>query len=264
VLAAGDERAFATYATELLRSGDRLGREAALAALLERPLPAMRELATCLQLRRWIKRDRARRCYGTSASAGPRRATAISRSRGERLSVFEDDLTWTLRVLGIRLADLDPSLFRTAPSGSNFRHRRRAIPGFQLLPALATTCRSIGGCSIPATARAGVWATHAREIARYVAGDKQAMGARHSRRCSPRPSSTSSREQLRRLPSDGVGSPTSCTFLGAAGRHNRPPLLTILEHSCTAADVPIIAEALRPLRRRSRRTPASKGRGDEE
>jgi len=43
VLAAGDEHAFAEYASELLRSRDRLAREAALAALLERPLPSMRE-----------------------------------------------------------------------------------------------------------------------------------------------------------------------------------------------------------------------------
>ena len=43
VLAAGDEQPFATYVLELLASGDRLAREAALDALLERPLPRLRE-----------------------------------------------------------------------------------------------------------------------------------------------------------------------------------------------------------------------------
>jgi hypothetical protein len=48
VLAAGDEAAFAAHVTELLESGDRIAREAALESLAERPLaslrPVLREL----------------------------------------------------------------------------------------------------------------------------------------------------------------------------------------------------------------------------
>ena len=43
VLAAGDEAAFRDVVLELMASGDRLARESALDALLERPLPNMRK-----------------------------------------------------------------------------------------------------------------------------------------------------------------------------------------------------------------------------
>jgi hypothetical protein len=43
VLAAGEESAYRAYVIELLASGDRLAREAALDALLERPVPKLRE-----------------------------------------------------------------------------------------------------------------------------------------------------------------------------------------------------------------------------
>ena len=42
ILAAGDEQPFAAAVSELLASGDRLAREAALEALIERPLQSLR------------------------------------------------------------------------------------------------------------------------------------------------------------------------------------------------------------------------------
>lgn len=67
VLAAGDERAFCAYAIELLASGQRLAREAALNALVERPLPeargALRDLYFELDAD-GLKRDQAARMRG--------------------------------------------------------------------------------------------------------------------------------------------------------------------------------------------------------
>lgn len=50
ILATGDEAAFRDHIAELLASGDRLAREAALEALVERPLPALREQIRALYL----------------------------------------------------------------------------------------------------------------------------------------------------------------------------------------------------------------------
>ncbi len=120
VLAAGDERAFAAYAAELLRSGDRLGREAALAALLERPLPSMREPLRELYFE--LAADGLKRDQGATLRIGIVRILAELGDVRDRdiaidaasafESVFDDDLTWTLRVHGLRLvADLDANLF---------------------------------------------------------------------------------------------------------------------------------------------------------
>ena len=120
VLAAGDEGAFASYATELLRSGDRLAREAALAALLERPLPSVREPLRDLYFE--LAADGLKRDQGATLRVGIVRILAKLgdvRDRDVAINaastferVCEDDLTWTLRVHGLRMvADLDPALF---------------------------------------------------------------------------------------------------------------------------------------------------------
>jgi hypothetical protein len=120
VLAAGDERAFAAHAAELLRSGDRLAREAALEALLERPLPALREPLHDLYFELdadGLKRDQGAtlrtsivRILGEISDVRDRDLAIRAASAFE--SVYADDLSWTLRVHGLRLlADLDPALF---------------------------------------------------------------------------------------------------------------------------------------------------------
>jgi len=120
VLAAGDERAFAAYATELLRAGDRLGREAALAALLERPLASMREPLRALYFE--LAADGLKRDQGSALRVGIVRVLAklgdvrdrdVAMSAASTFeSILADDLTWTLRGHGLRMiADLDPTLF---------------------------------------------------------------------------------------------------------------------------------------------------------
>ncbi len=119
VLAAGDEDALAEHAIALLGSGQRLAREAALGALIERPLAAARDALRALYFE--LDPDGAKRDQGTSMRVAIVRVlTAIGDVRDADIGVrsidcyeqiFGDDVSWTLRVHGLRmLADMTPDL----------------------------------------------------------------------------------------------------------------------------------------------------------
>ncbi|MDP9238189.1 MAG: hypothetical protein M3P30_12475 [Chloroflexota bacterium] len=120
VLAAGDEAAFLSHALELLASHDRLAREAALSALIDRPLadarPALRSLYNELD------GDGSKRDQGATmremivrtlrALADVRDADVAVRASGTNELILGQDTTWRLRVHGLRmLAEIAPDVF---------------------------------------------------------------------------------------------------------------------------------------------------------
>lgn len=120
VLSAGDERAFAAYAIELLQSGDRLAREAALEALVERPAAAAREPVRKLYFE--LAADGIKRDQGAAMRVAilkmlqqlgdVRDGDIAVHATGAEEIAFGQDIAWPLRVYGLRLlADLDPELF---------------------------------------------------------------------------------------------------------------------------------------------------------
>jgi hypothetical protein len=119
VLAASDERAFLRAALEML-GGGRLQREAALAALAERPLPAAREALRAVYFELdadGLKRDQggAMRVNIVRALAGIRdvrdRDIAL-RALDAHETAFGEDITWQLRVHGLSLlAEVAPDVF---------------------------------------------------------------------------------------------------------------------------------------------------------
>ncbi len=120
VLAVGDERAFLSHALELLASGDRLAREAALAALVERPLAPARDALRALYAdvdADGLKRDQGAPMRGmivrTLRAIGDSRDQPIAARASETVeSIMGEDLTWQLRVHGLRmLAEIAPDLF---------------------------------------------------------------------------------------------------------------------------------------------------------
>lgn len=120
VLATADERSFLTLALELLGSGSRLGREAALEALEARPLPAARDALRALYLdldSDGLKRDQAGRMRGAivrilAAIGDVRDADIALRACDCVEMLMGDDSTWELRVFGLRLLlRTDPDLF---------------------------------------------------------------------------------------------------------------------------------------------------------
>lgn len=121
VLAAGDdERAFGDVVLELLASGDRPAREAAIEALVERPLAAAREALRSLYFE--LAADGLKRDQGARMRCG---IVRVLRQIGDvrdgdialdaadtRESAFGEDVSWELRVHGLRLlAELSPELF---------------------------------------------------------------------------------------------------------------------------------------------------------
>lgn len=120
VLAAGDERAFLSHALELIASGGRLAREAALSALVDRPLPGARDALRKLYAELnedGLKRDQGAtmrelivRTLRTVADVRDRDIAARASETTEK--VLQDDLTWRLRVHGLRmLAEIAPDVF---------------------------------------------------------------------------------------------------------------------------------------------------------
>ena len=122
VLAAGDEKQFADHALELIASGERLAREAALAALVERPVARTRERLRDLFFELHadgLKRDqgaiqrvdivRILRALGDIRDAD----IALSATDAfEKLKAFDDDLSWRLRAEGLMmLAETSADLF---------------------------------------------------------------------------------------------------------------------------------------------------------
>lgn len=120
VLAAGDERAFLAHALELIASGGRLAREAALSALADRPLPGARDALRKLYAELdedGLKRDQGAamrelivRTLRTVADVRDRDIAVQASSTTEL--ILKDDLTWRLRVHGLRmLAEIAPEVF---------------------------------------------------------------------------------------------------------------------------------------------------------
>jgi hypothetical protein len=119
ILAAGDESAYRQHVVELLASGDRLAREAALQALLERPLPLRAELTA---LYNELDADGSKLDQGCTMRAaivqildrtGDLRDAPIAlRGAGNFEKLMGDDVSWRLRVYSLRmLARVSPELF---------------------------------------------------------------------------------------------------------------------------------------------------------
>jgi hypothetical protein len=120
VLSAGDEQDFAAYVLELLASNDRLAREAALDALLERPLPRLRERLRALYFdvdREGEKLDpgahiRARIAQLLLAGEDARDTDIALRAADTYEKSMGVDATSNLRALGLKIiASADPDLF---------------------------------------------------------------------------------------------------------------------------------------------------------
>lgn len=120
VLAAGDEQAFTAYVLELLASGDRLAREAALDALIERPIPRLREQLRAL----YSDVDRDAEKLDPGAHLRTRIARLLLTGEDTRdvdialraVDTYEKaagaDATANLRSLGLRIISAaDPDLF---------------------------------------------------------------------------------------------------------------------------------------------------------
>jgi hypothetical protein len=119
VLAAGDESAYREHIAELLTSGDRLVREAALEALVERPLTGLRDHLRALynDVDGSEKQDPGGRIRGgvlrQLIEAGDMRDVDLGlRAAETREQSMGVDGTANLRALGLRLiAATDPDLF---------------------------------------------------------------------------------------------------------------------------------------------------------
>ena len=121
VLAAGDdEAAFSAVVLELLASGDRVAREAALMALMERPLPAMRDTLRTLYVD--LDGDPGKQDPGAHLRTGiaqillangdARDIDIALRAVDTRESSMGVDCTGNLRALGLRIiAAADPDIF---------------------------------------------------------------------------------------------------------------------------------------------------------
>jgi hypothetical protein len=120
VLSAGDEAPFLAHALELLESTQRLDREAALEALLARPLPGARPALRRLFIT--LNADGLKRDQGATMRAaivrilralGDRRDRDIALAAVDaREVVLGDDIAWQLRAHGLMmLAELDPDAF---------------------------------------------------------------------------------------------------------------------------------------------------------
>jgi hypothetical protein len=120
ILAVGDEQPFLECVSELLASGDRLAREAALDALLERPLPRLREQLRSVYFE--MDSEGEKRDPGAHLRTGiarvllagedPRDLDIALRAADTRERSMGVDCTANLRSLGLRIiAEADPVLF---------------------------------------------------------------------------------------------------------------------------------------------------------
>ena len=120
VLAAGDEQPFVECVSELLASGDRLAREAALDVLLERPIPRLRGQLRTLYFE--VDTESEKRDPGAHLRIGvarillagedPRDIDIALRAADTREKSMGVDCTANLRALGLRfIAGADPALF---------------------------------------------------------------------------------------------------------------------------------------------------------
>lgn len=120
ILASTDSKAFLTLANEMLASGDRLAREAALDALTEHPSPdaraPLRALYTELDAD-GVKRDQGTPMRGAIVMildkiADARDADIALRAVETRETAFGEDIAWRLRARGLQLlANIAPDVF---------------------------------------------------------------------------------------------------------------------------------------------------------
>lgn len=120
VLATTDDDAFVEHAADLLASGDRLGREATLDVLVERPNARVRDALRMLFLdlaADGSKRDQGgvlrERVAEVFCKMGDVRDADVGLVAARtRETIFGDDATWKLRAHGVRLlAATSPDLF---------------------------------------------------------------------------------------------------------------------------------------------------------
>ncbi len=120
VLAAGDEEPFCAFVLELLASNDRSAREAALTALVERPLPALRDTLRTLYFD--VDGDPGKQDPGAHlrtsiaqvllANGDARDVDVALRAVDTREKSMGVDCTGNLRALGLRIiAAADPDIF---------------------------------------------------------------------------------------------------------------------------------------------------------
>ncbi len=120
ILAAGGEQPYAECLAELLAAGDRLAREAALAALLERPLPKLRDQLRSVYFD--VDLEGEKRDPGAHVRTGiarllfagedPRDIDIALRAADTREKSMGVDCTANLRALGLRIiCAADPALF---------------------------------------------------------------------------------------------------------------------------------------------------------
>ncbi len=118
--ASGDDRAFAAAALEMLASKQRLQREAALDALVDHPLPAVRDAVRALYFD--LDEDGLKRDQGATmrvaivrilrALHDVRDGDIAARASDTSEIAFGEDISWRLRVHGLAfLAEVAPKLF---------------------------------------------------------------------------------------------------------------------------------------------------------
>ena len=118
--ASGDDRAFVAAALDMLASKQRLQREAALDALVDHPLPAVRDAIRALYFE--LDEDGLKRDQGATMRAAilrilralhdTRDADIAVRATDTREIAFGEDIAWQLRVHGLALlAEIAPDLF---------------------------------------------------------------------------------------------------------------------------------------------------------
>jgi hypothetical protein len=275
VLAAADDAAFLAFALDLLASGQRLDREAALEALAERPLAGARDVLRALYFdldADGLKRDQGALQRGAivqilRAIADVRDAEIAVRAADTREVAFGEDITWRLRVQGlIMLAELAPALFpyyaiehlddvtltETEPAGT----------AFQLLAATENFAPIYGWLRSPSRPEspqlvARVFELFAAAPAPIVRGFVEHEAASAIRR-QDEALCTVLAEAIVNLELE-ASYPTLATLFGAKisgelyaylamllAATNRPPLLSILEEQLHGGRRPkLIAEALR-------------------
>jgi len=120
VLAAGDAKKFAEFVSDVLASGKRLDREAALEALVERPIPELR--AQLRELYFELDADGLKRDQGAiqrlsiikylRAIGDSRDADVAVRATDAYEKAFGEDTTWKLRAEGLMLlVEIAPEVF---------------------------------------------------------------------------------------------------------------------------------------------------------
>lgn len=274
VLAAADDAAFLAFALDLLASDQRLDREAALEAIVERPLPGARDALRALYVdldADGLKRDQGALQRGAivqilRAIADVRDAGIAVRAADTHEVAFGEDITWRLRAQGlIMLAGLAPELFpyyaiehlddvtltETEPAGTAFQ-LLAATENFAPIYGWLRSPSRPGSPQLVARVFELFAAAHASIVRRFVEHEAASAVRRQDEAMC-----TVLAEAIVQLELE-ASYPTLATLLGAKisgelyaylalllAATNRPPLLTILEEQLHGRRPKLIAEALR-------------------